>query len=37
VSVIAGGCPLMFAPTADGGHKVIKSVCRLTGALPRKV
>jgi predicted CoA-binding protein len=37
VSVIAGGCPLMFAPTSDGGHKVIKSVCRLTGALPRKV
>ena len=37
VSVIAGGCPLMFAPTSDGGHKVIKSVCRLTGALQRKV
>jgi predicted CoA-binding protein len=37
VTVIAGGCPLMFAPTSDGGHKVIKSVCRLTGALPRKV
>lgn len=37
VSVIAGGCPLMFAPTADGGHKLMRGLCRLTGALPRRV
>lgn len=37
LNVIAGGCPLMFAPTSDGGHKVMKGLCRLTGALPREV
>jgi hypothetical protein len=37
LTVIDGGCPLMFEPTADGGHKVIKGVCRLTHALPRQV
>lgn len=36
LTVIAGGCPLMFAPTSDGGHTVMRGVCRLTGALPRK-
>ena len=25
-SVIDGGCPLMFGPTADLGHKVMGSV-----------
>ena len=26
ITVIAGGCPLMFAPTADFGHKVMRMV-----------
>jgi predicted CoA-binding protein len=37
LSVIAGGCPLMFEPVADGGHKVMRFVCTLTGAVPRHV
>jgi predicted CoA-binding protein len=37
VTVIDGGCPLMFGPTADGGHKVMRFVCSLTGAVPRSV
>ena len=37
ISVIAGGCPLMFEPVADGGHKVMRFVCTLTGAVPRHV
>jgi uncharacterized protein len=28
ITVIDGGCPLMFAPTADPGHKVIRQVVR---------
>ena len=35
--VIDGGCPLMFGPTADGGHKVMCAVLKLTGAVPRHV
>src|SRR5215211_1074717 len=26
IQVIDGGCPLMFGPTADGGHKVMRLV-----------
>ena len=37
ITVIDGGCPLMFGPTADGGHKVIRFVCTLTGKVPREV
>jgi predicted CoA-binding protein len=37
ITVIDGGCPLMFGPTADGGHKVMRFVCSLTGAVPRSV
>ena len=37
VHVIDGGCPLMFAPTSDGGHKVMKFFCTLAGTVPRKV
>ena len=37
VTVIDGGCPLMFAPTSDGAHKVIRFVCTLAGTVPRKV
>jgi len=35
IEVIAGGCPLMFDPTADAGHKVMRSLLTLTGAVPR--
>jgi predicted CoA-binding protein len=37
VRVIDGGCPLMFGPTADPGHKVMCSILRLTGRVPRRV
>jgi uncharacterized protein len=31
------GCPLMFDPTADGGHKVLRCFAKATGKAPRKV
>ncbi|HZX98896.1 MAG TPA: CoA-binding protein [Dermatophilaceae bacterium] len=37
ITVIDGGCPLMFDPTADLGHKAIRFVCTLTGTVPRRV
>ena len=37
ISVIDGGCPCMFGPTADGGHKAMRWVFTLTGAVPRRV
>jgi predicted CoA-binding protein len=37
VSVIDGGCPLMFGPTADVGHKIMRFVFTATGNVPRKV
>jgi hypothetical protein len=37
IHVIDGGCPLMFEPTADFGHKVMKSILTLTGKVPRRV
>ncbi len=37
VTVIDGGCPCMFAPTADPGHRAMKNVLKLTGAVPRRV
>ncbi len=37
VRVIPGGCPLMFGNTADGAHRMIRGICRLTGAVPRQV
>lgn len=36
IDVIAGGCPLMFDPVSDPGHKVMRAVCTLTGAVPRR-
>ena len=35
ITVIDGGCPLMFGPTADFGHKVIRRV--LAGHVPKEV
>ena len=37
INVIDGGCPLMFGPTADFGHKCMKAIFTLTGGVPRKV
>jgi predicted CoA-binding protein len=37
ITVIDGGCPCMFGPTADFGHKVMRSVFTLTGNVPREV
>lgn len=37
ISVIPGGCPLMFEPVSDGAHKAMKFVFTLTGAVPRQV
>src|SRR5438128_12106603 len=30
ITVIDGGCPLMFEPTADGGHKVMRFLFSMT-------
>lgn len=35
--VIDGGCPLMFEPAADVGHKMFRVICRWNGHLPRSV
>ena len=37
ITVIDGGCPLMFEPCSDGGHKVMRFVFTMTGNVPRKV
>ena len=37
ITVIAGGCPCMFDPAADLGHKAMRAVLTLTGKVPRKV
>ncbi|HEU5065806.1 MAG TPA: CoA-binding protein [Gaiellaceae bacterium] len=35
ITVIDGGCPLMFGPTSDVGHRVMRVV--LSGRVPREV
>jgi predicted CoA-binding protein len=37
IRVIAGGCPLMFEPTADPAHKVMRVLFTMTGKVPTKV
>jgi predicted CoA-binding protein len=37
MTVIDGGCQLMFEPTADLGHKVMRFVLTPTGKVPRQV
>ena len=37
VAVIDGGCPCMFGPTADTGHKIMRRMLTVTGNVPRKV
>ena len=37
VEVIPGGCPLMFDPVGDGGHRLMKLFFTLSGAVPGRV
>ena len=37
ITVIDGGCPLMFNPTADAGHKAMRFMFTMTGKVPRRV
>ena len=37
ITVIDGGCPLMFDPTSDVGHKCMKFFFSMSGAVPRQV
>ena len=37
ITVIDGGCPLMFGATSDPGHKIIRAFGTLTGNVPRRV
>ena len=37
ITVIDGGCPLMFEPTSDPGHKVLRALCTMTGKVPKRV
>jgi len=37
ITVIDGGCPCMFDPAADPGHKVMRFIFSLTGNVPRRV
>lgn len=35
ISVIPGGCPMMFCEPVDFGHRCMRGVLRLTGSLPK--
>ena len=37
IAVIDGGCPCMFGPTADFGHKAMRVVFTLSGNVPKNV
>ena len=37
VTVIDGGCPLMFGKTSDGGHRFMCRMLTMTGKVPRTV
>lgn len=36
ITCIAGGCPLMYGDTSDGGHRMMRRVLALMGRLPRE-
>jgi predicted CoA-binding protein len=36
IASIAGGCPLMYGPTSDGGHRFMRSIAGLLGKLPKE-
>ena len=37
ITVIDGGCPCMFGPSADRGHKAMRLVFTLTGNVPKHI
>ena len=37
MTVIEGGCPCMFEPTADPGHKVLRVMGRAIGKVPNRI
>ena len=37
MTVIEGGCPCMFDPTADPGHKMLRLMGQVTGKVPHRV
>jgi predicted CoA-binding protein len=37
ITVIDGGCPLMFDPTADFGHKMMRVIYTMNGHVPKTV
>ena len=37
ITVITGGCPLMFGDVSDGGHRMLKFFGTWTGKVPRDV
>lgn len=37
ITVIEGGCPMMFLPGTDIGHKCMRFVLNVTGRLPKEV
>jgi uncharacterized protein len=37
ITVIDGGCPCMFEPTADRGHKLMRVLFSLKGNVPKEV
>jgi uncharacterized protein len=37
ITVLDGGCPCMFGPTADAGHKAMRVVFTLTGHVPKRI
>ncbi len=37
LTVIDGGCPCMFGPTADLGHRIMRPLLQLGGGVPRSI
>jgi hypothetical protein len=37
MTAIAGGCPLMYGPTSDTGHRCMRWFISLTGGIPKNV
>jgi uncharacterized protein len=37
ITVIEGGCPCMFGPATDPGHKAMRFVLTMTGNVPRRM
>ena len=37
ITVLDGGCPCMFGPTADPGHKAMRLLFTLAGNVPKRV